>query len=165
VYLPSGMQSVLSVPLTNAINGWNDAVSGTSPTLSSPTTTNCGTGATCIQFEEGLIPPDENGVFPCAQRTATYNSTTGALTSAKIRMQEGWWNVNPRRLQRTVAHELGHLLGLKEADSTCAGSNSIMRSGVYACDASGVPNTVTLNDSLPVEKGVYGGGSRLSCGF
>jgi hypothetical protein len=164
IYLPSSL-SGLSTPLTNAVDAWKDLIpdTGVIPTV---TNTDCGSGATCVRVEEADLGNDPAGNPICAQKSGNYDTATGYYSSQiKIRIDDSWTAAGAARLERTFAHELGHLLGLDE--SLCGGPDSVMRGGVYSCTdtSTSVPNDPTMNDSLPVNKTSYGGGPKTSCGF
>lgn len=94
------------------------------------------------------------------------NPDTGInVQPAVIKFPSGANTRTADRLQRSVAHELGHLLGLQDQATGCSGTDSVMAT-VVACDqTSGFSVTPGPNNSLPVNKTSYGNGSKISCGF
>lgn len=103
----------------------------------------------------------------CAESFGTISLESGEFVSnMNLKMCEGWEGTSESRLRRTFAHELGHFLGMDDSTTACAGQESVMKVGVYACDTTSVvPDSPTLSDSLPVTSTVYGDGPRTGCGF
>jgi hypothetical protein len=74
---------------------------------------------------------------------------------------------NAPSAQRTFAHEIGHLLGLADYSATCdsTGNTAVMQKN-FDCSPVIAPMAYpTVNDYLPVNNTVYGGGTRATCGF
>jgi hypothetical protein len=166
IYLPPSL-SWLSTPLTNALNDWKAQTNATGVVLPvAVTDQDCGTGPACVRIDKTDLGNDAFGNPICAQGGGNYDTSTGYFSSAiTITVGNSSSTASTARLQRTFAHELGHLFGL--GHNLCAGPDSVMPTGVYACDSTSttVPDTTTTNDSLPMNSTSYGGGPRTACGF
>jgi hypothetical protein len=90
---------------------------------------------------------------------------TGGATNGIVQNPVIFMNTNkqmtPSGIQRTLGHELGHLLGMDH--SACNKNDSIMRDD-FNCETT-ESTYVHTSDSLPVEKSVYGGGTKDTCGW
>lgn len=148
--------AISSTPLADAID---DAADSWTTQLTGPaferTTSDCGSGATCIEVIEESIG-DACAAFSIS--TASGGEING---NAVIKLNPNWSSYGSH-LARLIAHELGHMLGLTD-HSDCSGEESVMRDGLN-CNAS-VGNIVTQNNAIPVNHTVYGEGPRTTCGF
>ncbi len=165
IFLPAGL-SGLSGPLTTAVSLWNDVLGGAGEPVLTVTSVACTAGPTCVTINAADLGVDEQGNPPCAATGGNYNTSTGYLSSQiVITVDNDWYQAGESRLRRTLAHEIGHLLGL-DHPAPCTGPDSVMTTGAYACNATGaVPDSPTLTDTTPVERTSYGGGTKVSCGF
>jgi hypothetical protein len=173
VYVPSTMSGLWdsttdSGPLKGAVTDWNSVLSGTGVTLQL-TSTLC-SGANCIVLAQSSLAGQ------CAQTAMPTNSGSGGLatgtTSVTFTTGDGtipsWTGADPTALQRTAAHELGHALGMTHPvhGTNCSSVNdAVMLDMVTTCNGSTTGYHPTLDDTLPVQKTVYGGGTDKKCGF
>jgi len=113
----------------------------------------------CIMIGDGLLSCDA-GACGCS----VYGGITNGVYDKRsiISIKPNMSDVNHKVW--VVGHELGHLLGLKDAPG-CTGQTSVMKTS--ACDTA--PGTgegrATDNDGLPVVKTVYGNGPTKTCGW
>jgi hypothetical protein len=154
-------------PAQVAAAAWTTALSskGISVTVVG---TDCGTGTNCIKV-------DPTWTNDCATLEIPVNSQTGVqTTNATLRLNSLYNSWPNSRLQRTMAHELGHAFGLGHHPSTtgslgyCSVNNSVMSTPVAGdCgnSPSGLAISPTIEDTLPSDKSVYGNGVRAVCGY
>jgi hypothetical protein len=97
----------------------------------------------------------------------TLNLTSGAYSSnPTIHMPTNWRDRAANRNRRTLAHELGHTLGLDH--NNCNPNYSVMAvmSGTNPCNATtGFTDEPALTDVLPTTKSTYGTYPRRVCGI
>jgi hypothetical protein len=160
IYLPPAM-SAAQTALEAAAQDWNGASTGVTLHV---TSTSCGEGPHCVTVRTGNI-----GNF-CGLADANVDPDTGLISgNATITLQPTWDDpvsgYSAEGLQRTFAHELGHLLGLDNYNAAACGVSDAAMQDQFACQAPTVMHDVTENDSLPTSNSVYGGQSKLSCGF
>ena len=111
VYIPATMSILYGTPenpgpADRAIADWNVALAGTGVTFKM-VPQSCGSGADCVSFAEGTVAQG------CAQVEAGSSSPDGTANAAStVRLPSAFRTRTPERNRRTVAHELGHLLGL-----------------------------------------------------
>lgn len=160
VYLPTSMSDANSA-LDAAIADWNSYL----PTgvQFERVSSSCGTGPSCISIATLALQTD------CGISSATgVDPATGAITAGMtITFRPDWDTLpyTPTGLQRTFDHELGHFLGMADYPSTSAcGISTAVMQPMFDCTVSDM-DTVTPNDYVPVVATVYGGGTRVSCGF
>ncbi len=159
VYIPATMSILYGTPenpgpADRALADWNVALAGTGVTFKM-VPQSCGSGADCVSFAEGTVAQG------CAQVEAGSSSPDGTANAAStVRLPSAFRTRTPERNRRTVAHELGHLLGLN--DNSCTGPNSIM--GPLACDATtGFTLSPTTTDTLPTTSSTYGNHVQKVC--
>jgi hypothetical protein len=162
IYLDPDSLSGAASALDAAIGGWNPQLTGTGIELrrvNSP----CGTGPGCVTVQSaslggcGFTPP------------VSTDSTGQIVGNIFLQIRANWSTFTPDSLQRTLAHEIGHLLGLANYDATEAcdttGNSAVMQEN-FTCGPDSSPSVnVTINDYLPVKNTVYGGNTRNTCGF
>ena len=159
IYVPSTM-SYLYGPVDDAAADWSTLLAESGITLTRDLTSPCTTGGNCINVAEASIPA---GACAAYEKYPDPTTSINALPAA-IQFPSGANTRTADRLRRSVAHELGHLLGL--ADQTCGAYDSVMATAVVECTAtSGFSVVPGPNDSLPANKTSYGNGSKISCGF
>jgi hypothetical protein len=163
IYVPDTM-SYLFGPVDNAVADLTTKLVESGITLTRNLNSPCTTGGNCINFNEGSIPAGA-----CAEYTKFPDPDTGInVQPAKITFPTDAAGRTPSRLQRSVLHELGHLLGLNDQPnvSGCGINDSVMVTAALDCNAqSGFISTPTLNDSVPINKTSFGNGPKISCGF
>ena len=156
VYVPAGM-SDLNTPTDQAIADWNAALAGTGLNLTRVSAP-CGTGGNCVDVVEG---PVSSG---CAKAdTGVPNSGGEAQTPKTITFPSGWNSRPADRNRRSMAHELGHLLGLNH--TTCSASDSVMAPAASCTSTSGMTLSPKASDTLPTSSSTYGNQNQKSCGF
>lgn len=154
VYIP-GTMSDLYGPADQAMADWTAALTNTGVSISRVLQP-CGSGGACVNVVEGSVASG------CAQSETGTSDTNGVATSpSTIKLPSAWTTRTGDRNRRTIAHELGHLLGL--GDNSCSSTNSVM--GPLACDATtGFSLLPTLTDKLPTTSSTYGNGVQKTCG-
>lgn len=160
IYLPPAMIAAQTA-LEAAAQDWNGVSTGVTLQV---TSTSCGDGPNCVTVSTGSI-----GSF-CGLANANVDPDTGLISgNASVTLQPTWddpvTGYSAEGLQRTFAHELGHLLGLDNYDAAACGVSDAAMQDQFACQAPTVMHDVTVNDSLPTSNSVYGEKSKLSCGF
>ena len=89
------------------------------------------------------------------------------LTTA-VGLKAGWRDSDYSAVRPTLAHELGHLVGVHHPvpGSNCSSAaDAVMLEATTSCGGSNAAFSPTINDTLPVLKTVYGGGPQTKCGF
>jgi hypothetical protein len=164
LYIPPALWNDLagspSSPASQALSDWTTALASVGVGIT-PVSTDCGTGGNCIVLGTGTV------VGACAEFTrGTTNQSTGAIESASTITIPTNYTPNAR-LQRTIAHEIGHALGLDHYTGTgsCSKSNSVMAPVSDCTSTTSMSLSPTLNDILPTRQSTYGDGVRAKCGF
>jgi dual-action HEIGH metallo-peptidase len=148
------MTSFALTPLTTAVTDWENR---TGFDFDIVTDVPC-TGSRCINIDLALISD-------CGIAGGSSTDSTGLRTGTQTIQINSSATFTTSGLQRTFAHELGHMLGLEDSDSTnCSVSDAVMQDQ-FNCEAASVMDDVTINDWTPVNITAYGSGSRLTCGF
>lgn len=121
-----------------------------------------------IKADHGTLPGDEG----CASLGTSSPSPTGEWTDTmSVRLEPGWATASSSRLQRLIAHELGHYFGLwNRMDPSCASGPTVMDAATGPCyDSSaypaGEPLGPTASDVAAIQNGVYGKKNRTVCGW
>jgi hypothetical protein len=154
VYVPSSM-SDLYTPTDDAISAWNGLLSGTGVTLDRVTSP-CGTNGSCVNVAEGSVSSG------CAESSPGNTNSAGEFTTeSTITLPTSWQTRSSDRNKRTVAHELGHLLGLNHND--CSTSDSVMSIAPDCSTTAGLALTPTTTDTLPVTSSTYGNNVQKIC--
>jgi hypothetical protein len=148
-------------PAVNAVEAWNDVLNTTGVEFEI-TDVLCGSGGDCIEMQTTT-----ETIAGCADITpSSINQSSGYIDGVSIMRfpASTWSNASDSRLQRGVAHELGHVLGL--ANNTCSNVNTLMgpASSCTSTDT-GMALGPTTSDVLPVVKSTYGNQVRATCGF
>lgn len=176
VYIPSG--SALRDALvteggggaSEAVDLLNNMLDGTGVSFDI-VDTDCGSGADCVKVSSSSAVSGG-----CADFTPTnINVSTGEINAySNLRLKEAYWpNATAARLQRTMAHELLHGLGLNHKESTCSLTASLM-STTYppgtteeqACTSdTGMAVSPTPSDIIPTVTSTYGNQVKTTCGF
>jgi len=171
VYVPSSMSGAYTA-VDDAINDWNSGTNYNAAYLQR-TTSPC-SGSTCVEVAQSsltagtcataYVPTDatSNGV---ANGTSVITLTTGSGPSDPDR----WTNANSTVLRRTLAHELGHTLGMghpnQQTGCSTVDDSAMMTDILPDCHSSTTGYQPTTSDTLPTEQTVYAGGSTAKCGF
>jgi hypothetical protein len=160
VYLPAGLASYIESELDTAISTWNAQIGATGVQYLK-VAEDCGTGPDCIKPEPVTFgscgfsvwdTPPSSGIIPGGLRIQVLASMTNWTSAEKT---------------RTLMHELGHFLGLRNYASApnCGASDAMMQPD-FSCNTQSTPaTTLSINDYLPVVNTVYGGKSKKACGF
>jgi len=98
--------------------------------------------------------------------------TNGVFTdSVTIDLNTSIWNAQPGQggftasgLQRTLSHERGHTLGLDDSN-TCGSSSDADMDPNFYCDMNVSLTQPTFGDVKAVNSSLYGGKTRVRCGF
>ena len=95
--------------IENAIDAWNDALTGSGLPVFEATDVSCG-GPYCINTQQDNISTGQE----CATQNINVNSATGEVSSTTITFPSAssGWNIPFNT--RLAEHELGHLMGFKE---------------------------------------------------
>jgi hypothetical protein len=157
----------LAVPVEAAIDAWNNTLGSTGVHL------NKGVGGTCAASDRHCIIIDtiaqctSNALAcGCSVPGGPLNGTTTTASKIWIRGTTGnQYSWTDASRQWVFAHEIGHLLGLDEATTTCATGTSVMRAG--PCGLATVDDAIapTASDVAPVVKAVYGNAPLKTCGW
>jgi len=170
LYVPSDMWDVLahdlSSPAIQAAADWNEQLAGTGVSVT-VVNYDCGTGGNCIDLTTG-----DTG-SGCAMNTRHPDLSTGEFNlPSTITLPTDFASRSSARLRRTLAHELGHLLGLDEYDGsqcspldTATPANSIMAPVSSCTSTTDLTLSPTLNDVSPIVQSTYGSHVRTTCGF
>jgi hypothetical protein len=114
--------------------------------------------------DHGTLPNDPEG---CASLgTASYTPTGVWTGTTTVRLSPNWTSGHPQRVQRTIAHELGHYFGLW--NRTCFFTDTVM--GPWDCDnpappPADAPLGPTASDGTAASSSTYGNGVRQICGY
>ena len=159
VYIPPGvgMNSLMRSGIENAIAAWNAALVGSGLPVFQSTDVPC-SGQYCVKTQQDNIPTGQD----CAQGQIVASSSTGEVISATITFPSasGAWNIPFNT--RLAEHELAHLLGLTDNNTSCPTAASVMKP--VACGAtSGFPTTPQPSDYLPVVQSTYGQAPTTTC--
>jgi hypothetical protein len=160
VYLPSTMSGATTA-LQDVINSLN-AVLPNSVQFDNVTSTPCGSGPSCVRITTA-------SQLACGFTTAgAVDPNSGAIAGSIDISLRTDWNTLPYSadgLRRTFVHELLHLLGLDNANASACGVNDAAMQDTFDCTASTVMHIPKESDFLPVNDAVYGGKTRVTCGF
>ena len=162
-----GTGSTIANALDSAISNWNNLVGSSGISLARVTSA-CSTGPKCITVQAADLGPSQCGYIPPA-----ITDSTGGLTGDNLYIQinnnasADWHTWNATSLQRTFAHELGHLLGLGDYATSCdsSGDSAVMQPNFYCSSVASPLTTPSLSDYLPINNTVYGGRTRTTCGY
>jgi hypothetical protein len=160
IYLDPSTMSSATIPLEEAIQNWNDNLTGTGMNFER-TGTDCGTGPRCIK----VVPAS---ISSCGFAAWSSDPKTGLLTGhLQIQLHPDWATFSAASLRRTFVHEIGHFLGLDNYGpaSGCGVDDAMMRDD-FVCGPSSSPGvSLTGSDALPAAKSTYGGGPKTACGW
>lgn len=118
VYVPPDIWDAVAgtdlspAPARNAVNDWNAALSGTGLQFQL-VDYSCGSGGDCVVMDVDTLTD------ACAQTAAAVDSNGVITVAAELTLDTGWTGESADRLRRTIAHELGHLVGL-DHNSSCS---------------------------------------------
>ena len=171
LYIPTSMRDRMvgtnvppNGPAVLAIQAWNAVLTSLGIEFEiTDSTSTCGSGGDCIEMQT-----TSNTIQGCADiAPSSINLTTGIIQGVSTMRfpADTWSKATDTRLQRSVAHELGHILGLNH--NLCSVANSIMSTAGTSCTAadSGMALGPTTTDVLPIVNSTYGDQVRASCGF
>jgi Dual-action HEIGH metallo-peptidase len=153
ILLPSNSQ--YSAGLNDAIADWNSKLAGTGVHFNRKTTSCTTTGPHCVN----VIP--DTTILICGYGGPGGTNANGVAQNPVIKINSNF-TFTVTGLQRTFAHEIGHLLGMDNY-LPCPKNDAVMQEQFY-CDQNEMAN-VTTSDWLPVVKSVYGGGTKSRCGW
>ena len=171
LYVPSDMWDKLAADATKparlAAAAWESALSskGISITV---VDTDCGSGPECIKLTTGTPPGSDCAEVQPASVDYSGGTGTGVTTGHSVMtLRTGYEGIADARLQRTIAHELGHLFGLNHysGSGACTNGNSVMAPISDCSSTTGLTLSPTQNDILPSIKSTYGNGIRSVCGY
>lgn len=149
--------SDLYTPTDDAISAWNTLLSGTGVTLARVTSA-CGTSGDCVNVVEGSVSGG------CAETTPGTTNSAGTFTSeSTVTLLSSWRTRTADRNRRTMAHELGHLLGLDH--NACGTADSVMSIAPDCSTTSGLALTPTTTDKLPTTSSTYGNNAQKTCRY
>lgn len=154
IFLPSN--SPHSSALDAAISDWNSYLSGTGVTLNR-VTSSCTAGPQCVNVVTQALASGD-----CGEADPQGLSGSGVAQDPVIRMNSNMTFTATGR-QRTLAHEIGHLLGMANYDLNCLQADAVMQDN-FNCEDT-VSQAVKMSDWLPVKKSVYGNGPKNKCGW
>jgi len=162
-----GTGTTIANALDSAISNWNSQVGASGISLARVTSA-CTTGPKCVTVQAADL-----GTSQCGYTPAPITDSTGDLTGDNLYIQinsntnADWHTWNSASLQRTFAHELGHLLGLGDYATLCdsSGDSAVMQPNFYCSSVASPLTTPSLNDYLPINNTVYGGRTRIACGY
>jgi hypothetical protein len=148
--------------LDAAVLDWNTALSGAGLPHLNVVTTACNPGLpTCVTIGTNA----SGGV--CGLTRGGQGSDGVWLNNVTLDLDPTWnvppYALTPSGLQRTFAHEIGHLLGLW--NFPCANVSDAVMDDSFVCQQNVILTQPTFTDIKPVISALYGGKTRVSCGF
>lgn len=171
LYVPSAMWNKLAStsnsPAQKAAAEWTSALSGVGISVS-VVNSSCGTGADCIEVTTGSVDQGACANYVHGTPDLQAGAGTGVDQSPGLMtLPTGYGSIDDYRLQRTIAHELGHAFGLNHfvSDTFCTKNTSVMAPVSDCTSPTGLTATPSLNDTLPTTSSTYGNHEQTSCGF
>ena len=154
IFLPAN--SLYSAGLDAAIADWNSKLTGTGVHLNRQTTS-CSAGPHCVN---AIV---DTTIGACGWADPGGTDSNGVAQNPVLKINSNY-TFSTAGLQRTFAHEIGHLLGMANYVIVTCGSNDAVMSDNFDCTTNPLANVAT-SDWLPVAKSVYGGGTKSKCGW
>ncbi len=113
-----------------------------------------------------VVQDDNLASGVCASTIETQVNSSGVITGeVVVRLGPGWRTYGFNALLYAILHEMGHYLGLDHNPNPCTDDDSVMFAPISSCNATGLTNIPKPSDTIPVNDGVYAGGSEAICGF
>lgn len=139
LYLAPHLSAGWGAPLQQAVEDWNGRLSGGGVPSFQVVNYDCGSGGDCVSITEGT--PSSG----CAEMLPGVPGANGEyVSSAGIVVLPGRQGDLARR---TFAHEMGHLVGLRENDPECALADSVMSPRVAPMTCEDLPSGTALGPS------------------
>ena len=170
IKVPAGF-GLAQAPAEAAAAAWSAALGRTIVVQADSTCPQTDPLCVDLKADHGTLDGDTG----CASLgTASYNPAGEWTGSTAVRFMPDWSGAHPDKLQRLIAHELGHYFGLyNRLDASCGSSDTIMgafTNSVAECYSSAAPATGTLlapsgGDTLAIQKSTYGDHVRTMCGW
>lgn len=159
----------LAGPVEAAITAWSSRLAGTGVVFRGVLNGSCPTlGGNCVAVSTIGQCPDLPTACGCSLRGSSTSGTYTHVGNIWVPAVSRTESVTDLFREWVIAHELGHLLGLKHKEDTSCPTSTVMNtvpSTVCGTIPSGQPTSPTSSDGSAITNGVYGNASRKTCGW
>jgi hypothetical protein len=161
IYLNPYLWDSLATAATDAATSWNENLAEIAVRFT-VVPYDCSTEPDCIVVQEA---PVSQGCASFDPGGLASDGTTTGVPPPVISLPPGWTDRSAERKQRTMAHELGHALGLNE-NSTCNMIDSVMAPSTDPlCLSTQGMRIVPSDHDAGQARSTYGNNVRKVCGF